>query len=90
MAKIIIELSDGYIRERADLENLKQFVTSGKSPESALADFITFGALEKEVAKGINEFHISSATYMEKDTRELFNSAVAMAGAIVLIGNKED
>lgn len=90
MAKIVIEVSDGYIHERADVNNMKQQMESGKDLTGLLADYIAFSSLETKIQAGQTEFYMSSKDYMEQDIRKLFNNAVGMCTALILTINKHE
>ena len=88
MAKFIIEVSDGYIEERADLSNI---VTTNEGESNAImkamAELITFSGMEKEIKDGKSEFCVSSKDIEDKQILELFNHLVFQA-ASVYIANK--
>ena len=57
MAKIIIEVSDDIIRQRANKENFNP--NNGENPMKMLYDLIAFGVIEKKINEGQTEFHVS-------------------------------
>lgn len=81
MAKFIIEVSDGYIRERANIENI---VNTAKDTICGLGDFFAFGGLEKALDEGTNDFYISSKDLDEQE-RGVFNRAMSFIAAIVTV-----
>lgn len=62
MAKFILEVTDEYIRERANVETIKKLAEQkGANLLSLMADMMVFSSLEQELDKGNNEFifHLS-------------------------------
>jgi len=78
MAKFIIEVSDGYIRERCDMENIMKTYTTEQMPV-ALADLVVFRFLEGELRNGVSEFYVNSAD-VDEDMVKILNDAVREAG----------
>jgi len=89
MAKFIIEVSDSYIRERADVNNLVAFSKQEdvKFPR-LMVDLISFSSLERKIDEGVNEFVISSDNLDEK-VRKLFNDTLTQVASLALITAKE-
>ena len=88
MAKFIIEVSDNYIRERADVDTI-QILAKQKDadPLHIFADMVVFSTLESEIDKGNNEFVIKSED-IEEDKLKMFNDTVTMVGALAKICKK--
>ena len=66
--KIIVEVSEDFIREHADAEKMqKRMEESGKQPNilKALADMIAFGAIEKQIDKGVTEIIVNREDFTE-------------------------
>lgn len=89
MAKFIIEVSDSYIRERADIDNLTalSMQENVKFPR-LMVELISFSSLEKKIDEGVNEFVISSDNLDEK-VRKLFNDTLTQVASLALITAKE-
>ena len=78
MAKFIIEVSDGYISERCDMDNIMKTYTTEQMP-MALADLVVFKFLEQEIKNGVSEFYVNSSEVDEEMIR-ILNDAVREAG----------
>lgn len=85
MAKFIIEVSDGYIKERADLLNI---VTTNEGDSNAvmkaMVELITFSGMEKEIKDGKSEFYVSSKDIEDKQVLGLFNHLVLNAASVYM------
>ena len=88
MARFIIEVSDDYIRERANADNVAQQAKNGENPLGLMADLMVFTALEREIDKGNNEFTISSNN-IKPDALKLFNNTTTYAGALAVIHSEK-
>ena len=76
MAKIIIEVSDEYIRESADVEKLqKKFGEKENGILKALFGMIAFKGVVKKLDEGVNEFTINQETLSDKG-KELFENSI--------------
>lgn len=83
MAKFIIEVSDGYIRERADVSNI-QNSNEESSFAKMLVEFISFNTIKEKLDKGTDEFRISSMNLPDEKVREIFNNVVSQTAAIYI------
>ena len=84
MIKFIVEVSEGYISERANIDNMKELVKDKDvSPLKLMADLIVFSYIEKKVEEGITEFKIKCDPKSSKAEMSVFNDAVANLSAIV-------
>lgn len=82
MVKFIVEVSEGYIQERGDMNNLMELSKDkDKNPLALMADFMVFSAIKRMVEEGKTEFKISSLELGENGLH-LFNSAVSYLGAL--------
>jgi len=92
MAKFIIEVSDGYIYERANVENITQNYENDF--KSGMVELLSFSNLEQKLKEGETEFNLSSTDFMEnEDMVGLFNKLMThLAGsllAIQVVGNRK-
>lgn len=91
MVKFIVEVSENYIKERANLEVIAETNVDGKgSMVKALVEMIAFGSLENKVDKGEKEFTVSSKDFNEKEELSLFNSVVTQLGVLALHATVKD
>lgn len=85
MAKFIIEVSDGYIRERADMNNIiehnKDDVARG------MIELLAFSNLEKRIDDGQNEFVIRTSDFKdaEETPRKALNALVMQLASVTLL-----
>lgn len=93
MVKFVVEVSDGYIRERADVDNLEKLMNGadGKdSPLSFFADFMVFSCIEKKIEDdGVNEFVIKFDKDAGKEEISILNKAITYLAAIVIHHSQE-
>ena len=83
MARFIIEVSDGYIHERADISN---YLLSDKgSFVKKVMELTAFSKIEHDIQNGISEFLVASADLNDEDIRELFNDVVTQAAALSIV-----
>lgn len=88
MAKFIIEVSDNYIRERANVDTIQKLaMQKDANPLHLLADMMVFSMLESEIDKGNNEFNIKSED-IEEDELKMFNDTITMVGALAKVCKK--
>lgn len=83
MAKFIIEVSDDYILERSELEN----IMADKEGEDfsvmkKMAEMIVFVQLKSELEKGNNEFYINSKDVESGKEMAIFNNAILDIGML--------
>lgn len=90
MVKFIVEVSEGYIRERSDMDNFMELAKCNENPLRAMADYLVFKGISRNVEKGQSEFKISSKDCIGQDSNELFNSAVSYIAALALKSMSED
>lgn len=85
MAKFIIEVSDGYIRERADLDNIIEHAKGDVA--QGMIELMAFQNIEKSIDDGKTEFVIRSNDFVdaEETPRKCFNALVAQIAATVLM-----
>lgn len=84
MVKFVVEVSEGYISERANMDNLEKLVKdSNNNPLFLLAEFITFAGLEKRVKEdGVTEFNIKFDKDADEREIKLLNNAIATLAAV--------
>jgi len=68
MVKFIIEVSEDYINEHADMERMKEVAenSDGKKTLNVMLSCITFGQCKKAIEEGTTEFVISPDNLDEK------------------------
>ena len=93
MVKFIVEVSDGYIHERADVDNLEKLMkgADGKdSPLSFFADFLVFSCIEKKIKdNGVNEFVIKFDKDAGKEEIAILNKAICYLAAVAIHNPQE-
>ena len=89
MVKFIIEVSEDYINEHADLDKVKEIAKSsnGKSALVSMLTCLTFSGVKKRVEEGETEFVISKEGLEEKAS-EIYDHAVDVISSLVVIGSK--
>lgn len=86
MVKFIVTVSDGYIKERANLDNITQMVTAGGSIPKALLDSMSFTLIENDVKNNSDvEYNISSNDYADSKKLKIFNDMVSLLASLVFI-----
>lgn len=89
MVKIVLEVSEEFIRDNADPQKVKvNAEVSGKSALNTLVNVITFSVLENEVNEGKKEFTLKQENFSENEKR-LFTSALGEL-ALLIIGSKKE
>lgn len=87
--KFIIEVSEEYIREHADVEKISQRNNGDKNGFiRAMFDMIAFSSIEKEMDKGNTEFTFKRETLGEK-TQELFDKTIGEVCMMATMGKDE-
>lgn len=88
MVKFIVEVSDGYIHERANVDNLEKLMKNadGKdSPLSFFADFVVFSCIEKKIEDdGVNEFVVKFDKDAGKEEIAILNKAICYLAAVAI------
>lgn len=83
MVKFIVEISEGYISERADIDNAMELAKDGSTnPLRLMADLMVFKYIEEKVKNGITEFKVKCDKEASKAEISVFNDAVANLSAI--------
>ena len=91
MAKFIIEVSDEYIRDHANVEKISERMKGEKDEfMMAMMDMVVFSAIEKKLDEGVNEFTVTADDMEEGTEKKLFDSAVSRAGAAILVTLKNE
>ena len=85
MAKFIIEVSDGYIRERANIDGIVE--RNKDDVARGMIEVMAFTNLEKRINNGETEFTICSKDYKdaEETPRKAFNSLVMQLASTCLL-----
>lgn len=88
MVKFVVEVSEGYISERANVENLEKLMkgADGKdSPLSFFADFVVFSCIEKKIEDdGVNEFVVKFDKDAGKEEISILNNAISYLAAVAI------
>lgn len=88
MIKIVVEFSEDYVHERADVNNLTKLIEQKESnPLALMVGHLVFSSLEKKM-KEQSEFFISSRDLTDLGDLELFNDSVTYLCGI-LLGKKD-
>lgn len=88
MVKLIIEFSEDYVHERADVNNLTRLIEQKEiNPLALMAGHLVFAALERKI-KEQSEFLISSKDLTDSGDLKLFNDSVTYLCGI-LLGKKD-
>ena len=83
MVKFIVEVSEGYISERADIDNAMELAKDRSiNPLKLMADLMVFKYIEEKVKKGITEFKVKCDKEDSKAEISVFNDAIASLAAI--------
>lgn len=84
MIKLVVELSEGYIHERADLNNLTKLMDEkADNPLALMTGYLAFSSLENKI-KDQSEFLISSQDVKKPNELKIFNDAVTFLLGILL------
>lgn len=88
MVKFVVEVSDGYIRERADIDNFEKLMKSADSKDNSLglfADFMVFSCIEKKIeGDGVSEFVIKFDKDAGKEEISILNKAICYLAAVAI------
>ena len=92
MVKIIIELSEEYIAQMSDLDNVKKVEMGGGSRDLlyALTSALSFKAIEKEVENGKKEFVLNRETLPDENAKKLFDNRVDDICALATVLGQKD
>ena len=84
MVKFVVEVSEGYISERANMENLEELVKDkNQNPLFLIGEFIAFASLEKRVKEdGVTEFNIKFDKDADEREIKVLNNAIATLAAV--------
>jgi len=88
MIKIVVEFSEDYVHERADVNNLiKLLEEKDANPLALMAGQLVFSSLENKMNEQ-SEFFISSKDLTDPNDLRLFNDSVTFLCRI-LLGKKD-
>lgn len=88
MIKLVVEFSEDYVHERADVNNLTRLLEEKDiNPLALMAGYLVFSSLEKKM-KEQSEFLISSRDLTDLGDLKLFNDSVTYLCGI-LLGKKD-
>lgn len=89
MVKIVIEVSEEFIKNEANPENLKNSAEQGgKDALSNLFKMLCYSALEHQLDKGVKEFTIKEEN-LEEHEIELFKGAFSKVAILAASARKE-
>ena len=88
MVKFILEVSEDFIHEKANLENLEQSVEKGLNGLGALVKFVAMAEIEKEIEKGRTEFVISRDK-IEGKAVELYDNTLRYAAVLTYFAEEK-
>ena len=78
MAKIIIEVSDDFIRQHANKEALSAKMNEkDANPMKVIYDIIAFGVIENQLDKGKTEFRVSRDELTDDTQKSIFDRNIA-------------
>lgn len=78
MAKIIIEVSDDFIRQNASEESFKAKADKKDvNLVKLMYDLIAFGVIEKQLKEGVNEFRVSRDELTDDTQKSIFDRNIA-------------
>lgn len=88
MIKLVVEFSEDYVHERADVNNLTKLIEQKESnPLALMAGHLVFASLERKIEEQ-SEFFISSKDLKDPGDLKLFNDSVTYLCGI-LLGKKD-
>lgn len=90
MARIIIEVSDGYFTERSDLDNIRTLAKKTDDPTGLFIDMIVFKKMEGLVQEGKNEFTVDSSCLKGEEDLNIFNLVMRNISALVGTGRYKE
>jgi len=92
MAKFIIEISDEQIREMANPDKAKEQIggEDKMNPMMVLFNMIGASVVERELDKGVNEFHISREKMKDKQPIEFFDRNVGDICNLAMFALKDE
>lgn len=90
MARIIIEVSDGYFAERSDLDNIRTLAKKTDDPTGLFIDMIVFKKMAELVQEGKNEFTVDSSCLKGEEDLGIFNHAIRNLSALVVTGRYKE
>ena len=86
--RFIVEVSDGYIKERCDLENLEKLVESNQiDPIKMMLDYMSFRRIAMKVEEGVTEFTVSSEKVTDDRLRKGFNNLLSNVATLAVLTN---
>lgn len=91
MVRFVVEVSEGYISERANMDNLEKLVKdNNNNPLLLFAEFVMFAEIERRVKEeGVNEFNIKFDKDADEKEINLLNNAFATLAAVATKQKKD-
>jgi hypothetical protein len=91
MIKFIIEVSEEYVREHANVDNIKSKIEEkgGKNALGMLIDSIAWGKVERDLGDGDKEYTIKKEGLDDK-LSEAFDNAIGTVALMATIGQKDE
>ena len=86
MVRFVVEVSEGYISERANVENLEKLVKDKNHNHLVLiAEFVAFATLERIIKEdGVTEFNIKFDKDADEREIKVLNNAIATLAAVAI------
>lgn len=86
MVKFTITVSNGYIRERANIENIIKMCENGQSFQKGMVDIMAFTLIENELKTKDNvEYEINSNDFTDTKKLKIFNDALSLVASLAQI-----
>lgn len=86
MVKFTITVSNGYIRERADIENISKMAENGQSLAKSIVDIMSFCLIEHDLKTKDNvEYEINSNDFTDTKKLKIFNDALSIVASLAQI-----
>lgn len=91
MVRFVVEVSEGYISERANMDNLEKLVKdNNNNPLLLFAEFVVFAEIERRVKDdGVTEFNINFDKDADEKEIRLLNNAIATLAAVATKQKKD-
>lgn len=86
MVRFVVEVSEGYINERANMDNLEKLVKdNNNNPLLLFAEFVMFAEIERRVKEdGVTEFNIKFDKDAGKEEISILNKAISYVAAVAI------
>lgn len=86
MVKFTITVSEGYIKERADIENISKMYENGQSFAKSIVDIMAFSLIKDKLKNNDNvEYEINSNDFTDTKKLKIFNEVLSLIASLVHI-----